>query len=326
MGSAKYVERGGEIVIAQPLSLSPTTMYSWLVRADLKAVQGVLDVALNKPCAGALEYRAIAPIVCVVAADIARGQSMDAGDRDMGWMPEQDIGFWIPVARGKKQGGEFVATALCWYQPYLFVNNVAALVTGRETFGFHKQGGTCQMPTAADHKSRIAVETLIIKEFGPNSEGGVAELFSLEDEEKPGIIGELEHLWDDAAAAIKTLESGIQGVIGDVLADWVPSWELVKTLIHDLVHGDVPMVFLKQFRDIADAELACYQAIVEAPSKLTKWHGGGFMSPRTLRITQADSHPIVRDLGLAGAEVKTELGFWTKIDFQLRNGKVLWEA
>ena len=69
----------------------------------------------------------------------------------------------------------------------------------------------------------------------------------------------------------------------------------------------------------------CYQAVIEAPSHLQRWHGGGFTNPHDITITPADSHPIVAECGLAGSQLRAELGFWTQMDFVMQPGVVVAE-
>jgi len=59
------------------------------------------------------------------------------------------------------------------------------------------------------------------------------------------------------------------------------------------------MVFLKQFRDVADGHLACYQAIVEAPSRLVDLRqAGALASEYRVTVNQYASHPILDEIGL----------------------------
>jgi hypothetical protein len=102
-------------------------------------------------------------------------------------------------------------------------------------------------------------------------------------------------------------------------------WDMIKNMTEDLISGDVPMVFLKQFRDAGDDARACYQAVIEAPAHLQKWYGGGFCNAHDIVIAPADSHPIVAECGLAGSQLRADVGFWTKMDFVMQPGVVVAE-
>jgi hypothetical protein len=63
------------------------------------------------------------------------------------------------------------------------------------------------------------------------------------------------------------------------------------------------MVFLKQFRDVVHGDRACYQAIVEASLTV---HGGeslAYLNEYELDLTDADSIPIRRELGIPTEEI-----------------------
>ena len=71
--------------------------------------------------------------------------------------------------------------------------------------------------------------------------------------------------WDDLKEAF---QDGMRLVVGNEGKASLDSVELLVDVFEYLVHDEVPTVFLKQFRDAADPSLACYQALIEAPSKV----------------------------------------------------------
>lgn len=125
MTRPEYIARGGDLVMAPPLKLDGATMYSFVVPADLAALQAICDQQLNV-VAGAGTYKPLLPMVAIVCANITDSYSTVPPDSEKGWMSERDFGVWIPVVRDGKIG---------WYLPYVFVDNVAAMLTGREGSG-----------------------------------------------------------------------------------------------------------------------------------------------------------------------------------------------
>ncbi len=107
----------------------------------------------------------------------------------------------------------------------------------------------------------------------------------------------------------------------------LPSLKMLFSLGEELLKEEVPCVFLKQFRDVADGSRACYQAIVGLPMRITRFRGGGLM-PGRYRLDLADyqSHPIAADLGLDAAAMSSMIGAYIDVDFELAQGKVIWEA
>lgn len=112
------------------------------------------------------------------------------------------------------------------------------------------------------------------------------------------------------------------------------TWELVKAGAGDLLAGVVPMVFLKQFRDIADPSRACYQAIVEAAvRRVGPVRGGGVLKRRyELAVHDHPGFPLASRLGLAGRRAGGEVvvpvptPLWLEFDYVLDTGRVAWQA
>lgn len=98
--------------------------------------------------------------------------------------------------------------------------------------------------------------------------------------------------------------------------------------------GALRMVFLKQFPDAVDATRACYQAIIEAPIRVTGGLRGGLLPGRFgVTIHEYASHPIVDTLGLRTrrrstdkSELASTLQVWLAFDAQVERGEVVWES
>jgi len=297
--------------MAAPLQLNGATMYSFCVGADLAALTKVVDEQLNV-VAGAGTYKVLVPMVAIVCADIADSFSTVPPDSEKGWMAERDFGLWIPVVRG---------TTIGWYLPYVFVDNVAAMVTGREVFGFFKQTATLAMPPSPKEPGVFSVDALAIQTFSPESEAQVMRLMTMTSAEsgpppQGSWAGDVKKAFEDVFSAVKAM-------IGDVKGMPISTWELLKDGLKEAITGNVPMVFLKQFRDATDPTKACYQAVIEAPAHLAKLHDGWFAHPHDITIVPADSHPIAAECGLASGTLRSGLAFWCKMDFVMEAGVVV---
>jgi hypothetical protein len=324
----RFIERGGEMVLRQPIACNRTRMYNFLVDADWDALVRLCDQSFREPSGGAVVVRPLVPAVMIVAADIQHGCSRNPVDGQKGWSKERDLGFWVPVVRGRFDDGDpddFEVEQIGWYQPYLFIDNPAAVFVGRETFGFQKAFATCTMPSDATHPSRFAVETLVIDTFTPSTQAAYAELYRLERADG-GVLGALETsvetFGDLVYETTKRLATHFFGRSGLPM----PTWQLLKNLKASIADALVPMFFLRQFRDVAEPDRACYQAIIEAAADMTDWRGGGFLDEHVLTIRECASHPIARDLGLPSGPIETGFGFWADFDFEIGNGKELWRA
>ncbi|MBK7540076.1 MAG: acetoacetate decarboxylase family protein [Myxococcales bacterium] len=324
----KYIRRGGDIVMAPPLELRDTIMYSFLLPADAAALTRMLDAQLNAVSAPTgTVYKPLLPMVAVVCASAGDSHSTQPPDSDKGWMGERDFGIWVPVVAGKQEGARWTPQRICWYLPYVFVDNVAAMATGREVFGFFKELATLAMPPSPSARGMFSIDTLVIPTFTPSSQAENLRLMTITSaassvapdnswttmrEAADAIWGEVKRVFFDGEGA------------KDGLA--ISLWDLIKELLENLLAGNVPLVFLKQFRDVGQADLACYQAVVEAPAHLQRLYSGWFTHPHDLSIAQFASHPIVADCGLAGPTLRSEVGFWVRMDFVMQPGRVVASA
>lgn len=323
--TARYVERGGDMVVRHPIACRRTRMFSWLIDADWDALSALCDAAFAGPSGGAVVVRPLLPAVAVVSAEIRAGSSADALDCNKGWARERDLGFWIPVARGRlDDDGDFHIEQIGWYLPYLFIDSAAAVLLGRETYGFAKSLAVCDMPDGEDEPSRFRVETQMLRTFEAGTEARVEELYRLERTDG-GPLGALASSADSFA---DMLTDGVKELVKHFFGRSLPmpTFDLARNLVASLREGLVPMFFLRQFRDVAQPERACYQAIIEAACDITAWHGGGVMPQHVLTINDTASHPLRRDLGLPAGPIETGYGFWCDFDFVVGLGKELWRA
>jgi len=325
----EYIPRGGDIVMAPPLDLHGATMYSFLVSADLAALTRMVDAQLNAVTArSGTIYKPLLPMAAIVCAGINRSFSLTPPDSLKGWMGERDFGVWVPVVAGTTVHGAWRPSRIAWYLPYVFVDNVAAMATGREVYGFFKQTAALAMPAEPWAPGMFSIDALVIPTFSPSSQAETLRVLtatSCEGEVAP------QGSWRSADEAVHAIWDRIKAGFFDPntgpntgLA--ISAWDLIKNLIEDIATGDVPMVFLKQFRDATDPTRACYQAVLEAPAHLEKFYAGWFTHPHEIAIVPYASHPIVAECGLAGQTIRADHGFWVKMDFAMQLGKVIAES
>lgn len=296
-----------------PLALTNATMYSFLVQADIAKLQAMCDAHLNEVTASSgTTYKPLMPAVSIVCADIKKSFSTTKPDSQKGWMAERDFGVWVPVVDNKGR--------IAWYLPYVFVDNVAAMVTGREVFGFFKQTATLVMPPSPQVQSPFTIDALVIEKFSPDSEAKSIRLMTATStKSQPAPEGK----WASTLEALEMIWKDLLVIRGDTRDLPLTREQEFKDAITMLLTRDVPMVFLKQYRDETTDQRACYQAVIEAPAKLDTFHGGWICHPHDIVIAPADSHPIASDCGLGSGTIKSQLGFWCQMDFTMMPGRVV---
>jgi hypothetical protein len=319
----KFVDQGGKQTFAQPFTLDGTQFRGFLLDADPGALGRVLDRSLNDPAGGAVCYRPLAPFVLL---GYANNRKMRPAGPEIGWMPEKDIAFWIPAASIKDEGGVQFIERVAWFLTYVFVDNAWACASGREIYGFAKEMSTIETP--AQGSLLLSIDTLAFERYAPEAEAVVQRILEV-NRRDGGPLGALESAWGSLDEAFRAILGALFGASGSIV---LPGLGLAAEIWEFLTQHEVPLVFLKQFRDAANGSLACYQAVVEALAKVLAFHSGGFLAgDYTVAIRTLESHPIVTELGLVAdprspGTFSVKSAFAVEFDFVLENGREVWHA
>ncbi len=317
-----YVIRPAESVHLQPYACLNTRLYGFFLKGDAGAMQArLVDPILNAPTGGACDYRVLGDLVLVSYALAGKGTSTLPPDNGIGWVPENSMTLWIPLVAVKHELGIPIAQRVVMFPAYICVDNTWSLAAGREVYGFPKGYGPIELPAAGAPPLHFSASTLVMKVYGPDNEGVIAPLISV-DRTAEGTEGQA--LWADLGDAIEAITAMFSGSSNQFI---LPGISLALDLFHLARAKEVPGVFLKQFRDAADGTKACYQAVIEAGSFVTAFRSAGVL-PGTFQATLADyaSHPLASDLGLAPGAAPLEMAFFADFDFTIGEGTVVWEA
>jgi hypothetical protein len=311
-----FVVRGGEQCFAPPTVQADTDFFGFVFHADRTALQALCDRHLNNPASGHVRYVPLVSSIVAGFANIHKGYSLTPPDSGFGWMPEIDVALWILVARVKSLGPIPIIERIGWYMPYVFVNSPAAVAMGREIWGFHKSLGTTLMPEHETDEALFAVDALAFPEPNSSKEIVSRRIFDVRRIDQKQLNGPTKP-WPDAGSAFRELMKAFVAEESKLILD------VAKLLGLD----DMALIFLKQFRDVSNGALACYQSIVEADATVTRFGGGGLLPGQyQMTIQPLASHPIVTDLGLSGQQLQSSFAFRVNYDFTMNEGVEVWKA
>jgi hypothetical protein len=227
-----------------------------------------------------------------------------------GWMRESDFNFAYYVACFKGKSFSHIAIA----QAYLVVDNPLTVSTGREVFGYRKVFGT--MEYLAGTYQPVAASTWVLKETSPDAEVEIAEVAR--------VIPPAGWPAATRSANWEDLKQLAELAVGDLIFDAMTG---VLHLIELFRSQNLPVVYLLQLRDVEYPESASYQAILESPMQITKFHSAWFLPQGyKIQLTNYPSYPLISDLGLrvdASGQAEVALGFQTYWDCVLQPGKVV---
>jgi hypothetical protein len=314
-----FVDIAAPQQIPGPVGVSDMTLYAFMLEASRPgALQEYVDRTLNQPCRGAVRYEVMMEHVIAFMASLGKTWSMAPG-LHAGWLPETDCGFWIPVARVGGEAGRSVVEELLLYPVALYVDQPYTEISGREIYGYPKGLGEPRVPTSPDDAGPFWLKTVLMREYDAGREFKNEELWRIE-RDSARVAGEI---WRDAGGALENLFHTFFGEAERRLPE-----VRLSSLVNQLreAPGAMPMVFLKQFRDACSDSKACYQAIVENLSTVTKFDGMGLM-PGTYRFRTipTESIGLIEALGLQ-QEMNVIFAFWSKFDMVVGPGRLKWEA
>lgn len=322
----RFIQPGGAQTYPQPLDLRDCHLFSFVLEADGAALGRICDTYLNGPAQGQVTYVPAASCAMLIVAMIGRISCVDLPPEQQFWLPETDIAFWVPVFKGKMEGGVFIAEALQWFLPYVFVDNSWAVASGREIYGYPKAMSSFELPSP-DDPDHFGVNTLTVKAFGPATKATCQRLFAIDRTSATGGLFKRTF-----RSVVETGEALLKAAIAERMLP-IPGLGMLGELFDLIVHGTMPMVFLKQFRDAAIGTDACYQAVVEAPAQVTCFRKAGeIAADYGVSIESYASHPIVDDLGLRGSidpgtgawRGSVESAWYVNFDFQVLNATATW--
>jgi hypothetical protein len=239
---------------------------------------------------------------------------MWSGTENIGQWKEREASFAIPVRW--KLDGEFVGLAMI--EPLVFADKSRAVATDREVIGRNSFKALIESPPdvwtspggprAARRLARVATEAFV--ELGYGLEAKTLTLLEINERE-----GDAEnHTAHEHDAATKAA----QALALEILARRAP----------------INRLSLKQYRDAADFDRACYQAVVHSQRRIERVYEIREMPlPTRIALHRLTNYPIAETLGLrvertrSGTHVVDELEpvrpFWLRASVSEDLGRVV---
>jgi len=323
----KYVDYGGLATVPSPFQSIGTTLYAFILEADLEKLRGFCKQVFADPSHGRAEYVPLSRFVMMTVGNIEKIIPAAPFDQ-IGYSSEGQVAFWIFTAAVNRLENVLIAERPAVFVPYIFVHNAFSFACGREVEGYPKSWGWFDFPEEANKKTpppplgHFTLDTWGLKEYKPTAK--VERTRLLEIIRGDPVPGEIRHTpWSTLGEAFDDLKSLIFDTDdnGTIL---LPGLQMAENLFEDLMKHQLPEVFMKQYRDVRDATDACYQAIVEVPNVVKKFAGLPLADKYNINLEEVASHPIGKQLGLKSQE--SAFSFWLKMDFVVEDGRVIWQA
>lgn len=312
-----FVEYPSNQTLPGPVAFEGVTLWSFALEGDFATLTALCDKLIARPSGGRVRFTPLSTFVLMNFTVFPRAKFV--GHENRGLATERELSFAIPGIYSRFEGPIPVEIGFALFMPLMFLDNPVALMTGRENYGFFKQAGWIGLPDDSDSQM-LSADVYGCPHFSKTAQWGRQRLIRLEKTgPAPPSPAELRLPWKDVSDAAQQI---VQVMIANALGVTV---SIDAPMFRPLLSGQVPQLFLKQFRDIADGTRACYQAVTLAHYTVTRIDESELADRYSIAMEALDSTAVAAALGL-GAPAQTDIGLKVTMDMQLENGRVLWQA
>jgi hypothetical protein len=317
---------------APPFSFPNVTMRIFPLQADFHALRRFCDQYLNVAPEFAL-FRPSMPFVMLTIVNYGR-MSVEQGN--LGWTSQNEVLFGIPLEWYEPREGRWVFRDLAQVAPFIFVDNEASQVVGREVYGWPKVQGWFAGEidrwaiNPRSHRRLMRLDTRLFKRLYEGKRPMPRELLVVEEDPNPSVT-RFPPQADGPLNPLLGLQKALLGWT-TLFSQGVEAWTRLqlgspmdRRALPDLVAGllgsldsvaaslQANTINLKQFRDAHRPARACYQAITNARMEITQVHGGGMLGDLALlrgdpsaghriHLHRYSAQPIIETLGLQVAD------------------------
>jgi hypothetical protein len=332
--------------VVGPFHFPDVTVQVYPLMADQATLDNFLRQYLNDPLTGTgLSFKTFGSYVYLminVHGDL-RG-AMWSSSNNIGCWAEREVSFCVPIKWYHKTpggGNELISAGMI--EPFVYANNVRAVITDREVNGRPSVYATIDSPhdvwlssMGPDADRRLlCMETDMFPALGLGQKAQLGTLIEIdgidalpEDDEVDSRM--ISETWGPELIADLRRKINLSSVQKDEV-------DAAKALaLEILVHGaPINRISLKQYRDANEVDKACYQSLVHTPRSITRLYEIGEILPRThVRLHRVPGHPIAEVLGLkiksessGGGKVVDNIQpirpFWMHIEVEEKLGRVI---
>ncbi|MBS0640736.1 MAG: hypothetical protein JSS43_12730, partial [Proteobacteria bacterium] len=330
--------------VVGPFEFPDVTLQVYPLLADADVLKKLVDEAWNKPFRAAgngtppMRLKTLGHYVYMVVSVIGdQHGTMWSANNNVGWWAQREVSFCIPVAW--YQDEKLISVAMI--EPFVYANHGRAVVTDREVNGRstvvahidspHDVWTTPDGPAGDRYLLHLATEIFAAYDTGQRARQRT--LIEVDQREVSEGVIDWQAIADDwgraAVADLKRKTRLAQTQDG--------AMQTVKALALELLAHQAPVnrLTMKQYRDAADMDLACYQAAVLTERAVTRVYDAREIEQRVhVRIDQVPGHPIVEALGLKVKSVTSRDGritqnlqpirpFWMRVAVREKLGQTI---
>ena len=326
-----YVEYGSLATAPGPLRCTGARLWGFWVEGERGRIEALCSKVFSTPSGGAVVVRPLLDHVVLTFGEIERiVAGHDYGGR--GNVTERQVGIWVPVLLLRRRGRVLLPSILGAFIPYMWLDNPLSVASGREVYGYPKSWGWATFPgerprglCGGEPSESFTLDVYGLRTHRPDTKADRERLLEV----KPagaGATARFEPIaYDSLGAMLMAHAAELGAELDPAELAAAPSEREALLASLRLPSPTVNQVFLKQFRAAGDGRLASQQQIVRARAKPTRTGEARSIAPHELEISELDSHPLGRELGL-GPTPPVRLPFTVEMDFTVDEGEVVWDS
>lgn len=301
----RYQHFSGNPIAKPPCRMRNAMMYGFFIEGSYEQISRYVDCSLNSVESKDFYFKAVSSYCLLTFTDIENIASKVAPFRDYGWMQETDIIVWLPVAKVNKTDQK--VTHLYWYPAFIAVNNINALINGRETWGYNKYQCRYEMPSNYKSADYFSMNVETFQPFSPDTQMAWHELLNVKR------VSDDDTWFEELVEIGHEISQLLHASCGDLDMDM--STDLLKQFLTGFKNPQMDQVLFKQFPD-GFADNAVYKAVVHSPSKVKKIHNMGFLKNEyQVTVNRLDAFPLDEMFGVKIGMQQAMLPYYVCMDF-----------
>jgi hypothetical protein len=304
---------GATLQIPPPFRFQGVNCRVFPLRANMAQLTRFCEAFVNRGVPRDLVYfRPAMPIVFVQLIHYGR---MAVQTDNYGWFSQRELVFSVPVERYRVRDGSLEFQEWGLLNPFIFVDETASEIIGREVYGWNKVSGWLRAETSPwldDPRADRRLAIFDTMAYGTVFDGRALEPVDLIEvcekapaswsEVPPDLRGGYSPLHVIPQAAIRSFEllatawQNLANLATSSAITWIDNFPakgirpLTDTRLDlDKLASLIPLVLpvnernhyslftLKQFRDAEDPRYACYQSVMSSQMYLDRFNAGGML-------------------------------------------------
>ncbi|SFD37312.1 acetoacetate decarboxylase family protein [Pseudoalteromonas denitrificans] len=295
-----YAQFPGGVIAQPPCRMLNANMYGFFVKGDINKIQNYLDETLG--LVKEYHFKAISQYCMLTFTDIENIKPTTEPWASQGYFQETDVIIWLPVAKMQDDKIKHIY----WYPAFICVNNIYALINGRETWGFNKYLCDYVMPAKGQSPDYFSMTVDAFKTYSPDTKMASCELFNVKMVAKD-TESAIENFVDLVKEGMKLLESEVNFFDMD--------FSVYKQLLSGFINPKIDQLLFKQLPN-GDATNAVYQNVLHSPSVIQKFHSGClYFHEFEFTLNQVDMFPLSDMFGIKVGSQRPLLPFNMLFDF-----------